>query len=198
MNTSVYLFGEFNNGYSQYPDDYTSSIFQNFYTNAKATTQIAIYRDGNLMYYGYIRKLQEDRYIGLCVLLNGLMLNRIDGLFSLFENTISNLVCNGQLIHYDEQGELVLKKGKPQADASLRDTENVPLKEDIAEYFKREVLPFASDAWIDEKKSKVGYEIPFTRYFYKYEAPRPSAEIMAEIMELETELSGSLEEVFDL
>ena len=98
----------------------------------------------------------------------------------------------------DEQGELVLKKGKPQADASLRDTENVPLKEDIAEYFKREVLPFASDAWIDEKKSKVGYEIPFTRYFYKYEAPRPSAEIMAEIMELETELSGSLEEVFDL
>ena len=98
----------------------------------------------------------------------------------------------------DEQGELVLKKGKPQADVALRDTENVPLKEDIAEYFKREVLPFASDAWIDEKKSKVGYEIPFTRYFYKYEAPRPSAEIMAEIMELETELSGSLEEVFDL
>lgn len=98
----------------------------------------------------------------------------------------------------DEQGELVLKKGKPQADAGLRDTENVPLKEDIAEYFRREVLPFASDAWIDEKKSKVGYEIPFTRYFYKYEAPRPSAEIMAEIMELETELSGSLEEVFDL
>ena len=98
----------------------------------------------------------------------------------------------------DEQGELVLKKGKHQADAGLRDTENVPLKEDIAEYFKREVLPFASDAWIDENKSKVGYEIPFTRYFYKYEAPRPSAEIMAEIMELETELSGSLEEVFDL
>ena len=98
----------------------------------------------------------------------------------------------------DEQGELVLKKGKPQADASLRDTENVPLKEDIAEYFKREVLPFASDAWIDEKKSKIGYEIPFTRYFYKYVAPRPSAEIMAEIMELEAELSGSLEEVFDL
>ena len=98
----------------------------------------------------------------------------------------------------DENGELILKKGKPQADASLRDTENIPLKEDIEAYFKREVLPFAPDAWIDEKKFKVGYEIPFTRYFYKYEAPRPSAEIMAEIMELETELSGSLEEVFDL
>ena len=98
----------------------------------------------------------------------------------------------------DENGTPILKKGKKQADSSLRDTENVPLKEDIEEYFAREVLPFAPDAWIDKKKSKVGYEIPFTRYFYKYEAPRPSAEIMAEIMDLETELSGSLEEVFDL
>ena len=80
----------------------------------------------------------------------------------------------------------------------LRDTENVPLKEDIEEYFKREVLPFAPDSWIDTKKSKVGYEIPFTRYFYKYEAPQPSAEIMAEIIDLETELSRSLEVVFDL
>ncbi len=98
----------------------------------------------------------------------------------------------------DERGELVLKKGKKQPDSSLRDTENVPLAEDIEEYFKREVLPFAEDAWIDKKKSKVGYEIPFTRYFFKYEAPKPSVEIMAEIMELEMELSGSLEEVFDL
>lgn len=98
----------------------------------------------------------------------------------------------------DDKGELVVKKGKKQADSALRDTENVPLKENIKEYFAREVLPFAPDAWIDEKKSKVGYEIPFTRYFYKYEAPKPSAEIMAEILELETELSGSLEEVFDL
>ncbi len=97
----------------------------------------------------------------------------------------------------DENGELVLKKGKKQPDSSLRDTENVPLKEDIDKYFKREVLPFAPDAWIDEKKSKVGYEIPFTRYFYKYEAPKPSAEIMAEILELEKELDGSLSEVFE-
>ena len=98
----------------------------------------------------------------------------------------------------DEDGNPILKKNKPQADSSLRDTENVPLKEDIEEYFKREVLPFAPNAWIDTKKSKVGYEIPFTRYFYKYEAPQPSTEIMAEIMNLETELSGSLAEVFDL
>lgn len=97
----------------------------------------------------------------------------------------------------DEQGELVLKKGKKQPDTSMRDTENVPLKEDINDYFTREVLPFAPDAWIDTKKSKVGYEIPFTRYFYKYEAPQPSSEIMAEIMQLQKELEGSLAEVFD-
>ncbi len=96
----------------------------------------------------------------------------------------------------DSNGELILKKGKKQADSTLRDTENVPLTEDIEEHFAREVLPFAPVAWIDKKKSKVGYEIPFTRYFYKYEAPRPSSEIMAEILELEKELSGSLEEVF--
>ena len=96
----------------------------------------------------------------------------------------------------DENGELILKRGKKQPDSSLRDTESVPLKEDIDEYFKREVLPFAPDAWINEKKSVVGYEIPFTRYFYKYEAPKPSAEIMAEILELEKELDGSLAEVF--
>jgi type I restriction enzyme M protein len=98
----------------------------------------------------------------------------------------------------DADGKPVLKKGKPEPDTSLRDTENIPLKDDIEEYFKREVLPFAPDAWLDRKKDKVGYEIPFTRYFYKYEAPQPSEEIMAEIMDLETELSGSLEEVFDL
>ena len=107
MNASVYLFGEFNSGYSQYPDDYASSIFQKFSANAKSTTQIAIHRDGNLVYYGYIRKLQQGRYIGLCVVLNGLILKRIDGLFSLFENTISNLVTNGKLIHFNEQGDLV-------------------------------------------------------------------------------------------
>lgn len=87
-------------------------------------------------------------------------------------------------------------KGAPIANPDLRDTENVPLKEDIQTYFEREVLPFAPDAWIDEKKSKVGYEIPFTRYFYKYEAPKPSAEIMQEILSIEAELDGALAEVF--
>ena len=82
----------------------------------------------------------------------------------------------------DEAGKPVLKKGKMQADASLRDTESVPLGEDVDAYMKREVLPFAPDAWVDESKTKVGYEIPFTRYFYTYEAPRSSEEIKAEIL----------------
>lgn len=90
-----------------------------------------------------------------------------------------------------------MKKGKPVADPSLRDTESVPLNEDIKEYFKREVLPFAPDAWIDKKKTKIGYEIPFTRYFYKYEAPKPSKDIMAEILEIEKELNGALEAIFN-
>ena len=97
----------------------------------------------------------------------------------------------------DENKKPVLSKGKPKADSSLRDTENIPLSEDINEYFEREVLPFAPDAWIDEKKTKTGYEISFTRYFYKYTAPRPSAEIMEEILALEEELDGSLAEIFE-
>ncbi|MDI1243926.1 MAG: class I SAM-dependent DNA methyltransferase [Rhodoferax sp.] len=72
-------------------------------------------------------------------------------------------------------------KGKPMPDASLRDTENVPLSQDIAEYFKREVLPHAPDAWIDTDKTKVGYEIPFNRHFYVFKPPRPLAEIDAEL-----------------
>ena len=72
----------------------------------------------------------------------------------------------------------------PKADSSLKDTENVPLKENIQEYFEREVLPHAPDAWIDEEKTKVGYEIPFTRYFYEYRAPRSLAEIQALLTEI--------------
>lgn len=97
----------------------------------------------------------------------------------------------------DDDGKPVLKKGKPQPDSKRRDTENVPLTEDITAYFEREVKPFAPDAWIDTKKSKVGYEIPFTRYFYQYQPPRPSADIMVEIQEIELELEGALSEVFE-
>jgi type I restriction enzyme M protein len=86
----------------------------------------------------------------------------------------------------DANGKVVLgekgkAKGKPVADAALRDTENVPLSEGVEAYFKREVLPHAPDAWIDEEKTKVGYEIPFNRHFYVFKPPRPLAEIDAEL-----------------
>ena len=96
----------------------------------------------------------------------------------------------------DEKGKPVLKKGAPQPDSSKRDTENVPLKEDVDEYFAREVLPFAPDAWIDKKKTKIGYEIPFTRYFYKYQPPRPADEIFQDIRELEKALDADMKELF--
>lgn len=96
----------------------------------------------------------------------------------------------------DENGDIVKKKGKPVADASLRDTENVPLTEDIDSYFEREVLPYAPDAWIDRKKTKVGYEIPMTRYFYEYKAPEASEAIAERISALEADISNSLNALF--
>jgi type I restriction enzyme M protein len=86
-------------------------------------------------------------------------------------------------------------KGNPKPDPELRDYENVPLSEDVDEYMKREVLPFVGDAWVDESKIRIGYEIPLTRHFYKYEPPRPLEEIDAEIKALETEILELLREV---
>ena len=99
----------------------------------------------------------------------------------------------------DENGEIVKdKKGKPVADKSLSDTENVPLVEDIDKYFEREVLPFAPDAWIDKKATKVGYEIPMTRYFYKYQAPESTDSIQARIAEIEQDITASLNSLFEV
>ena len=96
----------------------------------------------------------------------------------------------------DADGKPVLKKGKSVPDSTLRDTENVPMTDDIEEYFKREVLPYAPDAWIDTKKTKVGYEIPMTRYFYEYEAPEAIEDIMVRITALEAEISTNLRALF--
>lgn len=93
----------------------------------------------------------------------------------------------------DEEGNIVLKKGKPKADTNLRDTEDIPLTEDIDEYFEREIKPFNQEAWIDKKKTKVGYEIPFTRLFYKYEAPEKSEDIAKRISEIEARIVKSFE-----
>lgn len=102
----------------------------------------------------------------------------------------------GALSERDETADVCRdKNGNPEPDPDLRDTENVPLKEDIHEYFKREVLPHVPDAWIDEEKTKIGYEIPLTRHFYKYTPPRPLEEIEADIAEIEKDIVGMLREV---
>lgn len=96
----------------------------------------------------------------------------------------------------DETADVCMKtKTDIEPDSDLRDTENVPLKESIEEYFAREVSPHVSDAWIDDKKTKIGYEIPFTRQFYKYTALRSSEEIMDEIRTLEVEIAEHLKKV---
>ena len=98
----------------------------------------------------------------------------------------------------DENGNIVTKgkKNQPVADASKRDFENVPLKEDIGAYFDREVKPYNQQAWIDTNKTKIGYEIPFTRYFYKYEAPEKSEDIAARIIVREKSIMDSLNKLF--
>lgn len=96
----------------------------------------------------------------------------------------------------DEAGNVILKRGKPVPNTSLRDTENVPLVQDIDAYFAREVLPYAPDAWIDHSKTKVGYEIPMTRYFYEYQAPEAVEDIVARITALEQDISAGLAELF--
>jgi type I restriction enzyme M protein len=100
----------------------------------------------------------------------------------------------------NEAGQVVVfekgkQKGQPQPDSNLRDTENVPLGEDIRAYFEREVLPHAPDAWIDESKSKVGYEIPFNRHFYVFEPPRPLEEIDADLKEVSANILRMLGEL---
>jgi type I restriction enzyme M protein len=96
----------------------------------------------------------------------------------------------------DPEGEIVVdRKGNPEPDPELRDQENIPLVDDVAEYIAREVLPHAPDAWVDDAKTVVGYEIPLTRYFYKYVEPRSLEEIDAEIDEVEQEILRLLSEV---
>lgn len=99
---------------------------------------------------------------------------------------------------YNEKGEKVVKRGVVQVDTSRRDTETIPLKTDIDEYIKEEVLPYVPDAFADRSKDKIGYEIPFTRYFYKYTPPRKSEEILAEIAENEASVQETLKAVLNV
>lgn len=123
------------------------------------------------------------------------------------ENEYSKIFDNKDFGYYqitvnrperDENGNIVYaSKGKPKADSKLKDTENIPLKEDIQEFFEREVLPFAPDAWWDEKDTKVGYEINFAKYFYKHQPPRPLTQIAKDIFAIEEETEGLLKEIIE-
>ncbi len=129
------------------------------------------------------------------------------------EHSLESKIFNNQDFGYykivvetpqvDDQGNIVLKKGKPQADTKKRDTENVPMllgvnQEDaISAYFEKEVKAYNPNAWLDEKKTKIGYEIPFTRHFYKYVAPEKSDHIAKRIKALEADLMQSLASLFD-
>ena len=94
---------------------------------------------------------------------------------------------------YDAKGKIQLDKNKkPKADSKKRDKENVPLTADIEKYFENEVLPHVPDAWIDFDKTRIGYEINFTKYFYEYKSLRAAAEVKTEIIGLETEIASLL------
>lgn len=125
--------------------------------------------------------------------------------FAFEENEYSKIFDNEDFGFYhitvhqperDENGKIIKdSKGTPKSDSELKDFEKVPMKESIVEYFKREVLPFAPDAWYDDKKMKIGYEISFTKYFYKHEPLRNLADIEKDIMLLEKETDGLLNEI---
>ena len=127
--------------------------------------------------------------------------------FDFEENEYSKIFDNEDFGYYqitvhqpekDEKGKIIKdNKGKPKSDKNLKDTENVPMKENIEEYFNREVLPYASEAWYDKTKMKVGYDIPLTKYFYKYEPLRNLELISKEIVALEEETDGLLKEIIE-
>ncbi|MFZ5945119.1 MAG: type I restriction-modification system subunit M [Bacillota bacterium] len=158
--------------------------------------------NANEMYQNRRRNLGNKR--------NDIPLHHIDEITQIYgdfkENEVSKIFNNEEFGYakivierplLDDNGKMVKKNGRKQPDGKFHDTENVPLTESIDTYFEREVLPFVPDAWIDKSKTKIGYEIPFTRYFYKYTPPQPSSELMAEIMEIERELDGALKAVFE-
>ena len=142
---------------------------------------------------------------------NELNAEHIDAIQNLYfhfeENEYSKIFDNQDFGFYqiavhqpekDQNGKVIKdNKGKPKSDSALKDIENVPMKENIEAYFKREVLPFAPEAWYDKTKMKVGYEIAFNKYFYQYQGLRPLSEIAADILKLEQETDGLLKEIIE-
>lgn len=119
MNSDIYIFGKLGTYYSQYPNDFASEIFMKmgeWYT--PADTYISVHRKGELMYYGYVRKLKTDCYIGLCSVLNGMMVTDLNALFEVFDSMLNHLAVGGEILKYSDSGEIVanvqsLVYGKP-------------------------------------------------------------------------------------
>lgn len=113
MNSTIYIFGDFGYGCNQYPNDYTAEIFSQFHKRSQANTQLTIHRDDNMMYYGYVRKLHNrEQYIGICIVLNGIMFRGVKTLFNRFENYITDIVVRGQIIEFSNDGNLISKVTK--------------------------------------------------------------------------------------
>ena len=108
MNSTFYIFGKFNGSYAQFPVDYTQDIFQQLPNRSSfSNTQLVIHRDNNLMYYCYMRKLEQENYLGFCLLLNDAMITEFSALFELFDHAVTQLALNGEIIKISDQGEIV-------------------------------------------------------------------------------------------
>ena len=107
MNCTIYLFGNLGQGLTLYPNDYTKDIFKEFISKASAPTQLIIHRDGTIMNYGYIRKIENDHLFGICVQINGQLVTAIKNLFEVFEDIITNIVVRGDILQLNKQGNII-------------------------------------------------------------------------------------------
>ncbi|MBR6286435.1 MAG: hypothetical protein IKR18_05505 [Bacteroidaceae bacterium] len=131
MNITTYIFGDLSDGYTQYPDDYTSEILSVVRDRHSAETMLCIHRDGDLMYYGYVRSLGEDHYVGLAVVLNDVMFTELKRVFSLFEEFIAEIAIRGEIIQLSEDGNLTSTIGKLYENQSLVEQIQKRLKDEF-------------------------------------------------------------------
>ena len=143
------------NGYSQYPNDYAQTIFQSIYAQSSAPTQIVAHREDKLIYYAYVRKLEAGQYIGLCVVLNSVMLTDFKEMFSIFENLITSLVVNGIILQFNDKGDIVSKASQlytNQAEVS-RVTDNLRNEFSKLENTSKPLLPVSYGIAKNEKRT---------------------------------------------
>ncbi len=170
----------------------------------KRKGKVQLINASSLDFYKSMRKPLGDKRVEL----SGEHIIKIQELYFEFKESEYSLIFDNEdfgsyqvIVHQpekDESGNIITDaKRKPKSDKNLKDSESVPMKENIDEYFEREVLPFAPNAWYDKTKMKVGYEISFTKYFYKHEPLRSLSDIEFDIMQLEKETDGLLKEIVD-